>query len=50
MRTAGWWLHYRAPTPIDQQTVIWNYLIRRYRPRAEILNGSWTFPAIEPSS
>jgi hypothetical protein len=23
----------------------WNYLVRLYRPRAEILNGSWTFPA-----
>ena len=37
LRTAGW---------MDG----WNYLIRLYRPRAEILNGSWTFPAIEPSS
>ena len=26
----------------------WNYAIRFYRPRAEILDGSWTFPAIEP--
>jgi hypothetical protein len=24
----------------------WNYLIRLYRPRPEILNGSWTFPRI----
>ena len=22
----------------------WNYIVRLYRPRAEILNGSWTFP------
>jgi hypothetical protein len=22
----------------------WNYTVRLYRPRAEILNGSWTFP------
>jgi len=22
----------------------WNYLVRLYRPRPEILNGSWTFP------
>ena len=22
----------------------WNYLIRLYRPRAEILSGAWTFP------
>lgn len=27
----------------------WNYLVRLYRPRAEILSGAWTFPAIEPS-
>jgi hypothetical protein len=27
------------PTPPD-----WNYLVRLYRPRPEILNGSWTFP------
>lgn len=24
----------------------WNYLVRLYRPRPEILNGSWTFPSI----
>jgi len=27
----------------------WNYTIRLYQPRAEILDGSWTFPAIEPA-
>ncbi len=27
----------------------WNYLIRLYRPRAEILDGSWTPPALEPA-
>jgi hypothetical protein len=26
----------------------WNYIVRLYRPRPEILDGSWTFPAIEP--
>ena len=25
----------------------WNYLVRLYRPRPEILDGSWTFPSIE---
>jgi hypothetical protein len=25
----------------------WNYLVRLYRPRREILNGSWTFPEAE---
>ncbi len=27
----------------------WNYMVRLYRPRAEILNGTWTFPAITPA-
>jgi hypothetical protein len=26
----------------------WNYIVRLYRPRQEILDGSWTFPAPEP--
>jgi len=26
----------------------WNYLVRMYRPRPEILDGNWMFPAIEP--
>ena len=26
----------------------WNYTVRLYRPRPEILDGTWTFPAIEP--
>jgi hypothetical protein len=26
----------------------WNYLVRLYRPRPEILDGTWTFPAVEP--
>ena len=25
----------------------WNYTIRLYRPRAEVLDGSWTFPALD---
>jgi hypothetical protein len=25
----------------------WNYMVRLYRPRPEILNGTWTFPAAE---
>jgi hypothetical protein len=27
----------------------WNYIVRLYRPRAEILDGSWAFPSIEPA-
>lgn len=26
----------------------WNYIVRLYRPRLEILNGSWHFPEAEP--
>ena len=27
----------------------WNYAVRMYEPRPEILDGSWTFPRIEPA-
>lgn len=27
----------------------WNYTVRLYRPRAEILDGSWSFPEPEPA-
>ncbi len=26
----------------------WNYIVRMYRPRKEILDGTWTFPAVKP--
>lgn len=26
----------------------WNYMVRLYRPRQEILDGKWSFPAAEP--
>jgi hypothetical protein len=26
----------------------WNYMVRLYRPRAEILDGMWTFPEAQP--
>ena len=26
----------------------WNYIVRLYRPRQEILDGSWTFPSAKP--
>jgi hypothetical protein len=26
----------------------WNYLVRLYRPRQEILDGSWVFPPAKP--
>ncbi|WP_245330533.1 DUF1254 domain-containing protein [Bradyrhizobium sp. AS23.2] len=28
----------------------WNYTVRLYRPRAEILNGKWKFPELQPAS
>jgi hypothetical protein len=28
----------------------WNYMVRLYRPRAEILNGTWVFPEAQPAS
>lgn len=28
----------------------WNYTVRLYRPRAEILNGTWKFPEAKPAS
>jgi hypothetical protein len=28
----------------------WNYTIRLYEPRSEVLDGSWTFPTIQPAS
>ena len=27
----------------------WNYTVRLYRPRPEVLDGSWQFPSIEPA-
>jgi hypothetical protein len=26
----------------------WNYMVRLYRPRAEVLDGTWTFPTAQP--
>lgn len=26
----------------------WNFTVRLYRPRPEILDGTWTFPTVEP--
>ena len=28
----------------------WNYMVRLYRPRPEILNGEWKFPEPQPAS
>jgi len=26
----------------------WNYLVRLYRPRSDVLDGSWSFPEAQP--
>ena len=26
----------------------WNYMVRLYRPRAEVLDGRWAFPTAQP--
>lgn len=26
----------------------WNYIVRLYQPRPEVMDGTWTFPALEP--
>jgi hypothetical protein len=31
-------------------TQAWNYTVRLYRPRAEILDGTWKFPEARPAS
>jgi hypothetical protein len=28
----------------------WSYAVRLYQPRTEIIDGSWTFPAFEPTN
>ncbi|MFE3999529.1 DUF1214 domain-containing protein [Nocardioides sp. YIM B13467] len=35
------------PLPIEDG---WNYTVRMYRPRPEILNGTWSFPDLDPVS
>ncbi len=37
------------PNPLPLQEG-WNYAIRMYRPRPEILDGTWTFPDLAPSN
>jgi hypothetical protein len=41
-----------AEGDIPQNAIVtpegWNYLIRFYRPRAEVLDGSWTPPTLTP--
>ncbi|MGX7678750.1 DUF1214 domain-containing protein [Jatrophihabitans sp. DSM 45814] len=34
------------PLPLEDG---WNYTVRMYKPRPEILNSSWTFPELDPA-
>jgi len=43
-------VHFGGDTDLPNQLPImdgWNYLVRLYLPRPEILNGTWQFPAPE---
>jgi hypothetical protein len=45
-------IHFGGPDDAPNQLPItdgWNYLVRFYRPRPEILDGTWTFPSVEPA-
>ena len=28
----------------------WSYMVRLYRPRPEVVNGTWKFPEAQPAS
>ncbi len=32
---------------MSQRIEGWNYLVRLYRPRPEILDGTWSFPRLD---
>jgi hypothetical protein len=40
----------RGPDAVNDLPVTpgWNYIVRLYRPRKEVLDGSWTFPQAQP--
>jgi hypothetical protein len=46
-------LHFRSRLPAKLPNCVpimkgWNYMVRLYRPRAEVLGGRWKFPEAEP--
>jgi hypothetical protein len=46
-------LHFRGRLPAKLPNCVpimkgWNYMVRLYRPRAEVLGGRWKFPEAEP--
>jgi hypothetical protein len=45
-------LHFGGDTSAQNYLRImpgWSYMVRLYRPRAEIINGSWVFPKAQPT-
>ncbi len=46
-------VHFGGPEDTTNQLPImpgWNYLVRLYRPRDELLDGSWEFPTAQPTT
>ena len=45
-RLQGFRTRWRGPVLLNFLPIVpgWNYIVRLYRPKKEILNGSWTFP------
>jgi hypothetical protein len=46
-------LHFRSRLPAKLPNCVpimmgWNYMVRLYRPRAEVVGGRWKFPEAEP--
>ena len=44
-------IHFGGPEDAVNQLPImprWNYIVRLYQPRKELLDGSWKFPAPQP--
>lgn len=39
------------PTSVNYLPIMegWNYVVRLYQPRSEILDGTWVFPSVEPA-
>jgi len=40
----------RAQKVLSSHGAGWNYLARVYRPRAEVLNATWTRPEMRPAN
>lgn len=45
-------IHFGGPSDAPNHLPLvegWNYMVRLYRPRAQILDGSWRFPLVQPA-